>query len=524
MSTHLTSIDLSGLDPARLVTAPITPAHLAFATGRGLWAFPSWLEYLNDEVTDFLLDPEPGFLAVEVPVRHGKSEFISINVVAWYLGMFPQRRVLMTSYSHDLIKGFSAAARDKLAEFGPSLFGVTTIGKANEWRVTDLEGHPLALGGNPSCRAVSRGGQITGSGGDLIVIDDPIKDAGEADSKLARNQLWTWYTRTLRNRLEPTFGGKIILVMARWHDDDLAARVFDKKYASELADQWRRIHLPAIAEPSPDEEEQAREAGVVIDLSEWRDELGRKRGEALWPERYSRDRLLQIQASVGPLGWSSNFQQRPSSAEGGMFPRHKWGAVNEWPKECDLVRRWDLAATEGGGDWTAGTLLGLDRRKNTYVIDVTRGQFGPSELEEWVREVVATDARTYGRARVHHVLEQEPGSSGKIVVDRWKRDLFAGHSVESKGTSANKERMAQPMAGQQNAGNVHLVRRIREDGSYGPAPWWDDFVDESADFPRGAHDDMIDAASKAYLDLVARFDKKSKSKTRTTSVANRRIG
>ena len=173
-----------GLD--RLVNAPSSPAHLAYRVGRGRWAYPLWLQYLNAIVTPFLLSPHEDFLVIEVPVRHGKSAYVSMRVPAWFLGMFPDKRVIATSYSDKLVRRIGRANRNVFAEWGPGLFGVgVSRGSSSQtdWAVEGHEGGMLA---------VSRGGQITGEGGDLIVIDDPSKGHREAQSALLREDLWGW--------------------------------------------------------------------------------------------------------------------------------------------------------------------------------------------------------------------------------------------------------------------------------------------------------------------------------------------
>lgn len=474
-----------------LLSTP-SPAHLAWRASHGRWAFPIWLQHMNRVMVDFLLSPASRFLAVEVPVRHGKSLYTSVFTPAWYLGMFPEHQVLLTTYSDSLSRDFGRAARNVMEELGESQFGVTTRTDArasNDWKIRNHRG---------GMRAVSKGGTITGTGGNLIIIDDPVKDAEEAQSRIERDRLHEWYQRTLRTRLEP--GGKIVLVMSRWHEDDLTARLVAGNGTGE-GDKWERLHLPALAEPMPEEGE--------VDPETWRDPVGRRIGEALWPERWSRENLLQIKHAVGPFAWASNYQQTPVTPGGETFPRHKWGYVNELPRRCDLVARIDLA--DSGQDWAAVGLVGRDAQGLTYVVEVRRIRSNAHEVEQFIQQAAEQFVNRYGN--VHFVLEQEPGSSGKTVADHYVKDVLAGYSVEAKPTRRNKEMNAQPLSAQLHADNVFLVRQMRPDGiTFGAAAWWEPFVEEAREFPRGTNDDQIDVVSQAFNDLVERSRERKKSR------------
>lgn len=519
---------LTGAGPtpaAKVLELVPTPAHLAYRVSRGTWAYPKFLQYLNDELTDWLMSPEETFCAVEAPVRHGKSLFCSVHLAAWVIGMYPETSIMHMSYSQDLSKGFVTAVRDIIAEFGPELFGIT-IAKGHRsgtnWRVARIDpdtgdqGPPLG-----GMRSVTQGRTITGTGADLIIIDDPIKNAREADSALERDRLWDWYTRVLRNRLEP--GGRILLVMARWHEDDLNGRLFDASYVPEGADRWFRIHLPAIAEPAPWEVDDTGQLYDGRTLDDWRDPIGRRFGEPLWPERYSLNRLMKLQASVGPRGWLSNFQQRPTGKTGGLFPKEKWKFVAAVPiRELLLLRYWDLAGSVSG-DWTAGVLLGMDRRGLTYILDVARTRGEPNHVTEYVTMIADQDRLTYGRGEVHHIVEQEPGSGGKFQAHAFVSGPLAQDSAEVKPATGSKVVMAGPFSGQLGAGNVAILGIVREDGELGRPLWYPAFAEEAQEFPFGRHDDMIDAASKAYVWLRERWEKRKKRKSKATTAAGKTL-
>ena len=428
--------------------------------------------------------PDGLFLAGPDLIPTHNSRFMSRAVPAWYLGMFPDRRVIATSYSEDLIRGWSSEARDIIDNFGEELFGVTLERRnADDWTIAKHGG---------GMRAVPHGGQITGFGGNLIIIDDPIKDELEAESQRQREQLWSFFTRRLRNRLEPN--GKILLVMARWHEDDIRARLTDAS-RNEFGDQWEVVHLPTIAEPAPDELD---EHGRLLNggsLEGWRDVMGRRSGEALWPERWPLAALRRLRASIGPAAWNANLQQRPVSASGDIFNRHKW-VYCEPPdyRKVILVRGWDLAGTDEGGDWTVGVLLGLDAKKSVYLVDVVRHRYDPAAVKDLIADVAAQDAALYGSGKVWQQVEQEGGSSGKGWAEEIVREELGGHSAEAKGVSGgSKVLRARPFAAQQLAGNVAIVKVARGDGSWAQPLWAADYVNELADFDKGVHDDQVDA-------------------------------
>ena len=187
------------------------------------------------------------------------------------------------------------------------------------------------------------GGPITGKGADILIIDDPVKNAEEANSQTYRDKTWEWYQSTAYTRLEPK--GAIILIMTRWHEDDLAGRLL-KHMQNGTGEKWEVINLPAIAEEN--------------------DLLGRKPGEPLWPERYDLKELNRIKDTTGSYWWSALYQQRPQPPEGGLLKRSwiKYYQPHELPhlEELDIYQAWDLAiSTKETADYTVCTTVGVSR-------------------------------------------------------------------------------------------------------------------------------------------------------------------
>jgi predicted phage terminase large subunit-like protein len=286
-----------------------------------------------------------------------------------------------------------------------------------------------------------------------VVIDDPVKSHLEADSGAARDALWAWYRSDLLTRLKPR--GRIVLVMTRWHEDDLGGRLL------QAGDGWRVIRLPALAEEN--------------------DPLGRRPGEALWPEWEDAAALARKRATVGPRVWSALFQQKPRPDTGSLFPVTRIGVLDVAPEPAQAVRAWDLAATEasagGDPDWTVGLKLGRTGEGRLIILDVVRLRGGPHA----VAEAIVNTARQDGRG-VRVGLPQDPGQAGKQQV-AWLTSLLAGFRVVAGPETGAKATRASPVAAQVEAGNLTLLR----------AGWNRALLDELRDFPTGRKDDQVDA-------------------------------
>lgn len=392
-------------------------------------------------------------LMLFLPPRHGKSEMVTVRYPVWRLERDPEARVIVGAYNQSLAERFSRKSR-RIALERMQLSGERAT--AADWETT-------AGGG---VRAAGVGSGVTGTGANLIIIDDPVKSREEANSEAYRERVWEWYTDDLYTRREP--GAQQCLIQTRWHEDDLAGRIL----ASEDAPNWTVLSLPAEAEAN--------------------DPLGRGPGEPLWPERFDNAALAGIRTVLGSWSYAALYQQRPMPAEGGMFKRHWFEVVPAVPFEGERVRYWDRAATAGDGDYTVGVLMGRNGGL-FYVEDVVRGQWSSGERDRVILATAERDAERYGKAGVRVVGEQEPGSSGKDVSAAFAR-LLAGYPVHSEPVSRNKETRADPLAAQAEAGNVKVMR----------AAWNAAWFDELCAFPMGQHDDQVDATDGAFNRLARR--------------------
>jgi predicted phage terminase large subunit-like protein len=373
----------------------------------------------------------------------------TVRYAVWRLTQDPTQRIIIGAYNATLACKFSRKAR-RIAQSRLNLSTDRTA--VEDWET--LEGGGV--------RAVGVGGGITGQGGDLIIIDDPVKSREEAESAVYREKCWEWYTDDLYTRLEPN--GAIIIIMTRWHEDDLVGRILK----SDKAGDWTVINLPAIAEEG--------------------DPLGREVGEALCPERYDRAALDDIRATQGEYSFNALYQGRPSAREGSFFKVGQFHFIDasEVPPLKMAVRSWDKAATENDGDFTAGVKIGRDAEWRFYVVDVVRGQWETHTRDTRIRNTAEMDG-----IKVRVRGSQDPGSAGVSDAQAFRR-LLAGFTVNTERETGDKQTRADPFSAQINGGNVWIVRGV----------WNSAFIEEYRAFPSGTNDDQVDAGANGFNELT----------------------
>jgi predicted phage terminase large subunit-like protein len=371
---------------------------------------------------------------------------------------------MVSGYGQELTSRFGRQSRALAEEHGPAYFGVSVSKRSHSATRWDIEGREGGL------FATGVGGVMTGLGANDLIIDDPVKNFQEAHSEVSREAVWDWFTSTAYTRLAPK--ANIFIIQTRWHEDDLSGRIL----ARCAHEGWEVLKFPAIAEEH--------------------DVLGRKPGDALWPERYpigspgEPGTLSAIRQTLGEYQFSALYQQSPMPPGGLMFQRNWFEIVDAVPSGCERCRAWDKAGTEGGGDWTAGVLMARSPDSVFYIDDVARGQWSSLMREQAIANTAAQDKARPGKRYMVH-LEQEPGSGGKHSAEVTTRAL-AGYEVSSDRATGDKVSRARPFAAQAEAGNVKLVR----------GPWNEAFLNEIQVFPAGAHDDQVDAASDAFRVLA----------------------
>ena len=278
-----------------------------------------------------------------MPPGSAKSTYASIIFPSWWFTQHPHSSIIIASHSAGLATYFSRRIRSLVADKALSLgFGISSRDRASDAWTTTAGGEFLAVGVRSA---------IAGRRADLIVIDDPVGSQADADRISQRDRLWDWYKSDLITRLRP--GGKVVLIMTRWHLDDLGGRLI-----AQTGNEWRIVRLPALAE--------------------YADPLGRQEGEALWPAWEPREALLRKRDLLGERGWAALFQQSPQPSHGRIFAVRRLTIVSDQVERHPtlIVRAWDLAATElirkDDPDWTVGVKLGLLPDNRYIVLDVVR--------------------------------------------------------------------------------------------------------------------------------------------------------
>ena len=432
---------------------------------------------------------KPRRLMIFLPPRHGKSELITVRFIAWLLSKRPETKIIIGSYNQKLANKFSRRARrihfNQTTDLEEPKGGLQKA--ADEWETSEGGG----------VKAVGVGAGVTGFGADLIIVDDPIKGRADANSENNREKVWEWFNDDLHTRLEPN--GSIILIQTRWHEDDLAGRLL--KQEEEGGEEWEVIRLPALAEEwSADTlvrtdvastfgtnsgEVQVAEIRNLADRSvraPAADPLGRKPGEALCPARFSREELLKKKAKMGTASFEALYQQNPLPADGGTF-KVEWfdKVVDEMPPGLKWYRGYDLAvSTKTSADYTASFRCALDAAGNLYIADGFRKRIEYPDQRRYMIERMQEERNT------EHGIED--ALHGKAIIQDLRRErCIARVAFRGVKVTADKQTRAAAWAARAEEGKVILVR----------GPWIPEFLDELARFPRGKHDDQIDAVSIA---------------------------
>jgi predicted phage terminase large subunit-like protein len=418
----------------------------------------------NQLICDALQKVESGDikqLMIFMPPRHGKSMTASETFPSYFIGKNPNRRVILASYGDSLARKFGRANKRKLEAYGEEVFDIN-LAKDNSsvtnWDVRNFRGGMVSTG---------IGGAITGEGADLLLIDDPIKNREEADSETYRNKVWHEWQNTLRTRLHA--GGRVVIILTRWHEDDLAGRLLNPEYGGK-PDDWHILSLPAICEAEGDV-------------------LGRKIGEPLWPEHgYDVEWAEEIKDAVGDRTWSALYQQRPAPSEGSIIRRdwfNYYYDLASLPKFDTIIQSWDCAFKDKkDSDFVVGQVWGRVG-PDKYLLAQTRARL---DLPKTVQAIERMSYK-YPKARLKLV---EDKANGPAVVQTMRRQLSGLVLVNPEG---GKVARANAIAPEIESGNVFLP-------SPKIAPWINAFIDECTVFPNGANDDQVDCMTQALLRLA----------------------
>jgi len=424
------------------------------------WVHKDICKRLEDFSRDVAEKKSPR-LMLFMPPRHGKSTLASVAFPAWHLGRHPEHEFISCSYSGSLAMGFSRKVRGLLREEGYKSAFKTRLDPQSQ----SAEAWLTTVGGGYVAAGV--GGGITGKGAHILVIDDPVKNRDDAESQNARDSAWDWYTSTAYTRLAP--GGGVLVILTRWHDDDLAGRLL--KAAADNGEQWEVVNYPARAEV---------------------DEEFRKQGEALHRERYDEEALKRIEKAVGPRDWSALYQQNPVADDGDYFTRDMINYFDRDEIDEDRMKfycAWDLAiGKKDRNDYTVGIVVGVDEHDQLFVMDMVRGRFDGFELVEQILDLYEVwKPSIIGIEKGHIEMALGPFLEKRVR----ERGLYEAYFKDLKTGRRDKEARARAIQGRMQQGMVFVPR---DEEFTGP------LVAELLRFPNGVHDDQVDAL--AWIGLM----------------------
>lgn len=409
-----------------------------------------------------------------MPPRHGKTRLATVSLAAWYSGKFP---------NHDII---CAMATDQLAtDNGADVRNLFSLpqhklvfpnhklrkGGAAKDNIQTEQGGRLIFAG--------RGGQINGRGANLLLVDDLYKDSVEAQSPVIRDQAWEWFVKVALFR---RMGKKLtVLTMTRWHSDDIIGRLTDPenpKYDEREAAQWKIIRLPGIAEDDDPPESL----------------VGRKPGEALWPERFSAEYLLGSQRR-DPLGFASLVQQRPTVADGVYFRREnfKFYRKNDLPENLRIYCASDHAlGLKQTNDFTVMAKVGIDPDGNMYLIDGYRARV---PADQAVEVMLAMAGGKYKPLLWWAGRDHITKSIGPFLYKRMA-ETGTYFNIREVTPIGDKAQRAQSIIARAALGKIYLPDDTL---------WATKFLDEMLAFPNGNHDDVVDTMALLGLGLQSQF-------------------
>lgn len=400
-------------------------------------------------------------LIVTLPPRHGKSEMISRRFIPWIMGKDPYKSIIFATYNEDFAQDFGSDCRAimETPQFQQVFPGFKfRQGGASKSRVqTDNGGMAVFVG---------RGGSITGRGGDILVVDDPIKDSVEAMSPTLRENLWSWFTQVFMTRLM-TERSKVVIVTTRWHEDDLVGRLTDSSnphFTEEECSKWKIINLPAFAGDN--------------------DPLKRVEGEVLWPERFNKD-FLEAQRNLDPRGFSALYQQKPSPEDGDLFQREniQYYEKSNLPKNLKIYAASDHAVgiDKTRHDLTCLLVVGVDEEDDIYLLDCY-----------WARQPTDVVVKAMLGFMTKHkplIWWAEKGHITKSIAPFLRKRMFETRThcrIEEVTPVANKVQRSQSMIGRMAMKKVYFPK---------VSSWGQKAVDELLKFPNSRHDDFVDTLS-----------------------------
>lgn len=434
--------------------------------------FTAYMQYVNPayqmmwfhrhiaEMCQKLLDGEITHLMVFVPPQHGKSEIVSRLFPSFALGVNPVLKIIGASYSGDLAQKFSGSIQryidsNEYREVFPDTYLNGTPGCDNMKGYTRNADYFETVGKGGFYKAVGVGGSLTGTPADIGIIDDPVKDRKEADSETFRNSTWDWYTDVFLTRLHND--SKQVLIMTRWHEDDLAGRILKSEPG-----KWTVLMLPAIKENND----------YPYDI--------REIGEALWEQKHSLARHREMEARSGRT-FAALYQQRPV-INGGNIIKRDWFQIISRSLFESISRNspihffLDTAFTEKKANDPTGIIAACKVGNDIYISKAKKVYMKFPDLIRFIISFTKANGYTYSST-----IRIEPKANGISVIDQLieKTGLNVTKTPTPEDDKATRLNAASPSI---ECGHVFLVEDV----------WNEEFMDEICGFPAKAHDEFVD--------------------------------
>ena len=396
-------------------------------------------------------------LIINMPPRHTKSEFASYLLPAWFLGQYPDKKIIQTAHTAELSVGFGRKVRnlvdsDDYKEIFPEL-GLRADSKAAGRWSTNKGGEYFAIG---------VGGAVTGKGADLLIIDDPHSEQeGQSADAGVFDKVYDWYTSGPRQRLQP--GGSIIIVMTRWHKRDLTGKIVKTSVQREGMDEWEVIEFPAIM-PS---------------------------GNALWPEFWSLTELEALRSELPAPKWQAQYQQDPSSEESALVKREWWKKwEEERPPQCEfIIQSWDTAFLKTQrADYSACTTWGVFyhpddsgvTQPNIILLDAYKERLEFPELKKCAFEF-------YNEFEPDACIVEAKAAGTPLIFELRAMGIPVSEYTPSRGND--------------KISRVNAVSDLFASGIVWcpETRFAEEVIEEFASFPAGEHDDLVDSSTQALL-------------------------
>jgi predicted phage terminase large subunit-like protein len=394
-------------------------------------------------------------LIINMPPRHTKSEFASYLFPAWFLGKYPEKKIIQTAHTAELATGFGRKVRNLVNSADYQEVFKTKLSSdskaAGRWN-TSKGGDYFAIG---------VGGAVTGKGADILIIDDPHSEQeamqGNPD---VYDRVYEWYSSGPRQRLQP--GGSIIIVMTRWSKRDLTGQILQNSIKRD-GDEWEVIEFPALL-PS---------------------------GNPLWEEFWSKKELEAIKAEI-PVGkWEAQYQQNPTSEEGAIIKREMWKIwTKDKPPSCDyLIQSWDTAFEKNSrADYSACTTWGVfyhpddtgTEVANIILLDAFKQRMEFPELKKKAHEL-------YKEWNPDSLIIEKKAAGAPLIYELRQIGIPLSEYTPSRGSD--------------KIARVNAISDLFASG-YVWCPdtrWAEEVMEECASFPNGEHDDIVDSTSQALL-------------------------